>query len=439
MKWLAKWVWFLLLALSTSAALAQSPAPQPRQPFSQAELDQMLAPIALYPDSLLSQILMAATYPREVAEAASWSRANAGMSGDDAVRAAQNKTWDPAVISLTAFPQVLAMMGQRRYWTERLGEAYLEQPEQVMDTVQGLRARADAAGSLRSSEEIVVQRQGDDYVIEPPMPEVVHVPYYDPRVAYGRWWWPEYQPVYWNPWPGYAFYPGYGGFGWGYGITLSSGFFFGAIDWRHRYVRYSHHRPWYFHGRDWRQGQRWTHNRDYRRDVARDQRLRDGNQNRVRDGNRDGRRWDRGDRADSLNQAPRQQPQRGTAAENPMGRPNAPRYQTEGAQRERVQPGERVTREQPANAIVRPAEARSFGVPRGQQLQRVPAPEAPQVVPHSVPAPAAAQAPRPSGNPMSRESRESREPVERSAPSSSDSSPSGPASGGRRGGRGVER
>src|SRR5688500_2470410 len=128
MKRLAIWLSFLVLSMAAVAAMAQPQGERPaRQPFTPAEPDQMLPPIALYPDSLLSQILMAASYPRVVAEAASWSRSNASLRGDDAVRAAQNEPWDPSVISLTAFPQVLAMMGQRRYWVERLGEAYIEQ------------------------------------------------------------------------------------------------------------------------------------------------------------------------------------------------------------------------------------------------------------------------------------------------------------------------
>ncbi|MDQ3026746.1 MAG: DUF3300 domain-containing protein [Pseudomonadota bacterium] len=289
-----RWVLLVAAAIFASAAVAQSgPEYEQRRSraiFAQPELDQMLAPIALYPDALLSQILMAATYPQEVAEAAGWSRANGGLRGDQAVRAVEQEDWDPSVVSLVAFPQVLAMLDERRGWTERLGAAFLDQPDQVMDTVQHLRRRADAAGSLRSSEEIVVQRQGHDYVIDPPSPEVVYVPYYDPRVVYGNWWWPEYQPVYWNPWPGYGYRSGYRGFGWGYGISLGSGFFFGSFDWPRRYLRYSSHRPWYHHGHGYHGGHRWTHGRDHRRD-------RDGRSTSGRTGDRD--RWrDRDGRPD---------------------------------------------------------------------------------------------------------------------------------------------
>ena len=347
-----RWVGLVAAAIFAAAALAQSGPqygePRSRMTFAQAELDQMLAPIALYPDALLSQILMAATYPREVAEAASWSRANAGMRGDQAVRAVERQDWDPSVISLVAFPQVLAMMDERRGWTERLGTAFLDQPDQVMDTVQHLRRRADAAGSLRTSEEIVVQRQGYDYVIDSPSPEVVYVPYYDPRVAYGNWWWPDYQPVYWNPWPGYGYRTGYRGLGWGYGISLGSGFFFGSFDWPRRYLRYSSHRPWYHHGHGYHGGHRWTHGRDY----PHDHRGRDGRTDR-RDGRHDRHDARAGDhraaapalvtppqgyfppraatpvqqRAESI--APQQ-----AASQNPAVRTVSPRYRNESAPRE---------------------------------------------------------------------------------------------------------
>jgi hypothetical protein len=223
----------LALVLTASAAFAQE-----RVPFRQEELDQMLAPIALYPDSLLSQMLMASTYPLEVVQASRWSRANPGLKGQDAVRAVESMDWDPSVKSLTAFPQVLTMMDEKIEWTERLGEAFLAQQADVMDAVQGLRRRAEAAGNLRSSEQMRVSRQDDLVYIEQGSPEIVYVPYYNPTVVYGPWWWPAYPPVYWGPPPGYYYAgPVYSpGFFWGSGIVISAGFFFGHCDWRHRHV-----------------------------------------------------------------------------------------------------------------------------------------------------------------------------------------------------------
>ena len=234
----------LVLLLSVSVLFAQetvplAPAPMQAKPvFTQQQLDQMLAPVALYPDSLLSQILMASTYPLEIVEAARWSKANPNLKGDDAVKAAEQNGWDPSVTSLVAFPQILTMMDSNLSWTERLGDAFLAQQPQVMETVQNLRQRAYAAGNLRSNDQVRVDQQGQTIVIEPPNPQVVYVPYYDPRVVYGPWWWPEYPPVYWGPWPGYFVRPGFGvGFAWGVGITVGAGFFFGAFDWPHRHIR----------------------------------------------------------------------------------------------------------------------------------------------------------------------------------------------------------
>lgn len=207
----------------------------------------MLAPIALYPDPLLSQILMASTYPLEVVEAARWSRANPGLKGDDAVRAIQDMDWDPSVKSLVAFPQILQMMDDRLDWTERLGDAFLAQQAQVTDTTQNLRQKAYAAGNLSSNDRVQVIPEGQTIVVEPANPDVVYVPYYDPMVVYGSWWWPDYPPIYWAPWPDY-YYGGYApAFAWGVGIVLTTGFFFGGFDWHHHRVNVVNVNNYYYH------------------------------------------------------------------------------------------------------------------------------------------------------------------------------------------------
>jgi hypothetical protein len=227
--WLAR---LLVLALASSAAFAQE-----RAPFRQEELDQMLAPIALYPDPLLSQILMASTYPLEVVQASRWSRANPGPRGQDAVRAVERMDWDPSVKSLTAFPQVLSMMDERIDWTERLGEAFLSQQADVMDAVQGLRRRAEAAGNLDTNDRMRVSNRDGAIYIDPPAREIVYVPYYNPVVVYGPWWWPAYPPVYWAPPAAYYVVPGYRpAFLWGNGIFISAGFFFGHADWPRHHI-----------------------------------------------------------------------------------------------------------------------------------------------------------------------------------------------------------
>lgn len=233
----------LALCLAASVAFAQQPLPSPggrqddRPQFRQEELDQMLAPIALYPDALLSQVLMAATYPLEVVQAARWSRANPGLKGEQAVRAVEGRDWDPSVKSLVAFPQVLAMMDERLDWTERLGDAFLGQQADVMDSVQFLRDKAYAAGNLRSNERMRVTREDRTIVIEPPEPQVVYVPVYNPTVVYGGWWWPAYPPVYWPAPVVYYPRPAYvSGFVWGVGVSIGAGFFYGACDWPRRQV-----------------------------------------------------------------------------------------------------------------------------------------------------------------------------------------------------------
>jgi len=259
----------LLLTVLFSFAPQTAPA-QGGPAFSQQELDQMLAPIALYPDSLLSQIMMAATYPLEVVEAARWSRANPGLNGDQAVRAADRYNWDPSVKSLVAFPQILDMMDDKLDWTQRLGDAFLDQQAQVMDTVQNLRQRAYAAGNLRSTDQYRVDPQGPAIAIDEPDPQDFYVPYYDPTAVYGPWWWPTYPPVYWAPWPGYYVRPGFGFFAWGIGIRISAGFFFGAFDWGQRRVNVVNVNNYYYpHDASVRNRApgAWQHDPDHRRGV----------------------------------------------------------------------------------------------------------------------------------------------------------------------------
>ena len=270
----------LALMVATSAALAQIPpppgAPPPAPPsseqaivFSQAQLDQMLAPIALYPDPLLSQILMAATYPLEIVQAARWVNANPGRQGDEAVRAVAAQPWDPSVKSLVAFPRILALMDQRIDWTQRLGDAFIAQQAQVMDTVQALRSRARSAGSLSSGDQMRIEDRDGAIALEPANPQVVYVPYYDPMTVYGTWWWPEYPPVYWPAWPGYYVSPGISfGFAWGVGVGISAGFFFGAMDWHSHRVDVVHVNNYYYRpGRVNVAPGPWQHDADHRRGV----------------------------------------------------------------------------------------------------------------------------------------------------------------------------
>jgi len=190
-----------------------------KTPLPQEKLDSLLAPIALYPDQLLTQTLMASTYPLDVVEAARFTKANKDLKGDALDKAVMEKKWDPSVQSLTAFPQVLDMMNEKLEWTQELGDAFLADEKTVMQTVQNLRHKADAAGNLKSNEQQKIVKEDNVILIEPSKAEVVYVPTYNPTVIYGAWWAPMYPPYYWPPPPYY--YPGYhagGAFFIGFGI-----------------------------------------------------------------------------------------------------------------------------------------------------------------------------------------------------------------------------
>jgi len=199
-----RWIAALLALAVALPGWSQSDPPA----FTKEQLDQLMAPIALYPDSLLTQVLMAATYPAQVTEAVTWSAANPNDKGDAAVTKAESQGWEPAVTSLVAFPQVLATMGQKPDWVQDVGDAFLAQPEDTMDAVQRLRKMAQDAGQLKSNEQqkVVVEQptpQQSVIVIEPAQPQVVYVPTYNPTVVYGAWPYPAYPPYYIPPPPGY--------------------------------------------------------------------------------------------------------------------------------------------------------------------------------------------------------------------------------------------
>ncbi len=227
----------LLLLLLTLIPLWTSAQDQPAaRKFGQEELDQMLAPVALYPDSLLAQILMAATYPLEVAMADQWVKANKNLGGDQLNDALDQKDWDPSVKALVPFPQILSMMSEKLEWTQRLGDAFLDQQEEVMDAVQNLRAKAQAAGNLTDTEEQRVIAEDGEIAIEPAQPEVIYVPVYDPFVVYGPWWYPAFPPVFFPPPPGAVIIVGRLGFWRGVIVARTWGYAWGRWDWHHHHV-----------------------------------------------------------------------------------------------------------------------------------------------------------------------------------------------------------
>ncbi|MEN6437567.1 MAG: DUF3300 domain-containing protein [Syntrophobacter sp.] len=202
-----------------------------RETFSRAKLDQMLAPIALYSDSLLAQVLIASTYPSEVVEADRWVKENKGLSKDQLNAALDNEDWDLSVKALTPFPQVLAMMDEHLDWTTSLGEAFLDQQKEVMAEIQMMRQKAYAAGNLGSTEQQRVVASSEEIEIQPVNPEVVYVPYYDPGVIYGNWWWPDYPPYAWYPFGGPYINVGLFGFGLGIGVSPFWDWCWGRWNW----------------------------------------------------------------------------------------------------------------------------------------------------------------------------------------------------------------
>jgi len=223
---------FLALLLGApQGAVAQTGAGD--KPFKQEDLDQLLAPIALYPDSLLAQIFMASTYPLEVVQAGRWVKANPNLKGDAVTAALEQQNWDPSVKSLVNFPQVLDMMNEKLDWTQKLGDAFLAQQKDVMDTVQKLRAKAEGEGNLKSTEQqkVIVEKETQTIIIEPANPQVVYVPTYNPAVVYGPWWYPAYPPYYWYP-PGYVAGAALFSFGVGVAIGAAWGYAWGGCNWR---------------------------------------------------------------------------------------------------------------------------------------------------------------------------------------------------------------
>jgi hypothetical protein len=221
--WPMRLIALALFAILAQAAMAQTPAPQAtaaqttapaanQQPLSAAQLEQLVAPIALYPDPLLAQMLIAATYPLEVVQADRWAKANKNLKGDARTTALAKESWDDSVKSLVAVPDVLVMMNDKLDWTQKLGDAMLAQQPDLMDAVQRLRQKAKANNKLETTKQQTVSTQsegGKEYItIQPASDSEIYVPYYEPSVVYGAWPYPEYPPYYFAP--PYGYVPGAG-------------------------------------------------------------------------------------------------------------------------------------------------------------------------------------------------------------------------------------
>jgi hypothetical protein len=238
-------VYMSLAVFTGRPAFAQdesgSQTPVSSTPPDPQQLQQLVAPIALYPDSLVAQILAASTYPAEIVEADRWLQENPNLKGQDLANAVNQQPWDPSVKALTEFPAVLSNMDKNLSWTSSLGDAYINNQQGVMNAVQAMRDEAKKAGNLNSTSQTKISEKGKTIIIEPADPQVVYVPEYDPWLVYGA-------PV--APWPGWYWYPGLYwtspgiAFGLGFGIGFFGGYGWGwhhwGFDWHHHDIAFNH-------------------------------------------------------------------------------------------------------------------------------------------------------------------------------------------------------
>jgi hypothetical protein len=228
--------------LASEPASSGSPSTPQAVPQTTDQLRQLVAPIALYPDPLIAQILAAATYPAQVLKANQWLQQHPGLTGDELAKEADQQSWDPSVKALTQFPVILANMSQNLAWTAELGDAYVNQQQDLTQTIQNLRQLAKGAGNLKSTPQENVTTEGDTINVEPVSTDEVYIPQYDPWAVYG-----DLLPAFpgWDPYPGLYLYGAGIGFGLGFGIGGFGGYGWGwhhwGYDWHHGAVAYNHH------------------------------------------------------------------------------------------------------------------------------------------------------------------------------------------------------
>jgi len=273
--------WMIIAMLFIPSGIPAQDLEQAEQTdrFRKEELDQMLAPIALYPDSLITQILMASTYPLEVVQAERWVQQNKTLTGDALDDALKEKSWDPSIKSLCHFPDVLFAMSDKLDQTSKLGDAFLSQNDDVMATIQQLRRKAETQGNLKTTKEQKVILEEDAIRIEPAVRQVVYVPVYDPLYVYGPWWYPAYPPYYWYYPPGVIITGGFISFGPRFFIGIDL-FAWSWFDWHSHHIYIDVHKARRFHRfpnryySDYRFS--WRHDPVHRRGVAyRDRRTSD--------------------------------------------------------------------------------------------------------------------------------------------------------------------
>ena len=275
---------FIITTLASFTAFAQQePTQAPPQglsqetpQFTEAELAQMLAPIALYPDSLLTHILIASTYPIEIVEAHRWLLKNDKLTTTQLAKSVEGFNWDASVKALVPFERILSRLSEDLTWTQQLGDAFLQDEERLLESIQTLRKQAKLAGNLDKMDNMEVSYEDDNITIAPREKEIIYVPYYDTRMVYGSWYWSLYPPVYWTPHRS-VYVNHYSPFYWGSGTHISFNYFFSAFNWQNRHVlvtnshnsynRYYHQRPRHLIANGG-YAKRWAHQPKHRKGVA---------------------------------------------------------------------------------------------------------------------------------------------------------------------------
>jgi hypothetical protein len=283
---------FNLLAEQTLAQSNHQDQVQEKS-FSEAELAQMLAPIALYPDSLLTHILIASTYPIEIVEAHRWIIKNDELSTDKAAELVKDFDWDASVKALVPFERILSRLSEDLTWTQQLGDAFLQDESRLLESIQILRKKAELAGNLDKMDNMDVSYEDSNIVIEPIEKEIVYVPYYDTRMVYGAWHSVSYPPVYWRPRHS-VYVSRYNPFYFDSGVHISFNYFFSAFHWHNRHVVVvnSHHSKYRYYDQRPRRlianggyAKRWAHKPAHRKGVAyrtKNTRLKYNNNKRVK-------------------------------------------------------------------------------------------------------------------------------------------------------------
>lgn len=253
---------FIMCILVGLTSLSSYSNDDQQKKFNEAELAQMLAPIALYPDSLLTHILIASTYPLEIVQAHRWQ-----ITDEYSRPALDSQIWDPSIKALISFPKIIDKLNEDLQWTQNLGDAFLQDETALLASIQTLRHKAKQAGNLSQMDNVQISQNNDNIVIQSIERQVIYVPYYDTRVVYGDWHWSHHPPVYWHHSNHHNFYH-HNVFSWYPRVHISFNHFFTTFHWHNRHVIIRQKYPRTHHNITIVKPKRWHHNPKHRHNVA---------------------------------------------------------------------------------------------------------------------------------------------------------------------------